>query len=72
MNAQQRDQHDELRDLLAHYQILRVLYLQQREHLVDQVLRASRDIEEVDAKILVVLELQRDLAAEVERTEGVA
>jgi hypothetical protein len=49
-----------------------VLYLQQRAHLVDQVQRASRDIEEVDDKILVVLELQRDLAAEVERTEGVA
>jgi hypothetical protein len=72
MNAQQQRQQDELRDLLAHYQILRVLYVQRREHLIDHVQAASRDIEHVDATILVVLECQRDLAAEIERTEGVA
>jgi ABC-type transporter lipoprotein component MlaA len=72
MTVQQQAQYDDLRDALAKYQTLRLLYLQQREHRISQVQASSRDIEEVDAYILVILELQRDLAAEVDRTEGVA
>ncbi len=72
MTAHQRYQQNELRDLLAHYQILRLLYIEQRERRIDHVQAATRDIEDADAKILAVLELQRDLAAEIERTEGVA
>lgn len=72
MTAHQRYQQNELRDLLAHYQILRQLHIERRERLVDMVQQATRYIEDADAKILTVVELQRDLAAEIERTEGVA
>ena len=72
MNAQQRDHADELHDLATRYQWLRELFVQKRDWLIDAVQAATRDIEEVDEKLLCLLELQRDLAAEVERTEGVA
>lgn len=72
MTAHQQRQQTELRDLLAQCQILRLLYHQEREHWLDRVQTSTRDIEAVEAKMLRILELQRDLAAEVERTEGVA
>jgi hypothetical protein len=68
MTAHQQWQHNELRDLLAHYEILRLLHLERREHLMDLVQEATRYIEGFDAKILLTLELQRDLEAEVEAT----
>jgi hypothetical protein len=72
MNAQQRRQHEELHDLATRYTWLREVFVLQRERLIDTVQAATRDIEEVDAHLLRLHDALRDLAAEVERTEGVA
>jgi hypothetical protein len=72
MNTHQQQQHDEVDDLTRRYHWLRELFVAQRERFIDYVQAASRDIEEVDAHLLRLHEELRDLAAEVDRTEGVA
>jgi TolB-like protein len=72
MTPLQQQHADELRDLIASLERLRALFVVQREHSLDRVQAATRDIEETDEKMLRVLEVQRDLAAEVERRKGVA
>jgi alkylhydroperoxidase family enzyme len=68
----QQQHADELRDLVVSLERLRALFVMQRDHFLDRVQAATRDIEETDEKMLRVLEVQRDLAAEVERRKGVA
>jgi hypothetical protein len=68
----QQQHADELRDLVVSLERLRALFVMQRDHYLDRVQAATRDIEETDEKMLRVLEVQRDLAAEVERRKGVA
>jgi hypothetical protein len=72
MTPLQQQHADQLRDLIASLERLRALFVMQRDHYLDRVQAATRDIEETDDKMLRVLEVQRDLAAEVERTKGVA